>query len=112
PPHVALPPLCPPHLPFFLSLSRPPPTSTLFPYTTLFRSVSKLSRPPRKLRQTRSLRRQRPSRHRLRQLRLRHQLVRSQPSKLPRVRRLPLRQRKNRSARFPGQELVSCSSSA
>src|SRR5690348_17771480 len=28
---------------FFLLLIRPPPTSTLFPYTTLFRSASKAS---------------------------------------------------------------------
>src|SRR5439155_19199144 len=32
------------HLPLFFSTNRPPPTSTLFPYTTLFRTLRRRSR--------------------------------------------------------------------
>src|SRR5207248_11749491 len=39
-------PLLPLHCSFFFSTIRRPPTSTLFPYTTLFRSLHSLKRPP------------------------------------------------------------------
>src|SRR5699024_12794475 len=35
----------PPHPPFFVHMLRPPPSSTLFPYTTLFRSVHAKNKP-------------------------------------------------------------------
>src|SRR5205814_10333632 len=37
--------LCAFHILFFFLLTRPPPRSTLFPYTTLFRSSRKMSKP-------------------------------------------------------------------
>src|SRR3989442_721571 len=46
PPRVRIPPCAPPaHLPFFFLMIRRPPRSTLFPYTTLFRSLSLALRP-------------------------------------------------------------------
>src|SRR5207249_10511382 len=60
--HLSVSPL---HLFFFFLLTRPPPPSTLFPYTTLFRSSS-ISNPFRRLSQSRSsLRPVRPFRKRV-----------------------------------------------
>src|SRR5205085_7251196 len=56
---------------FFFLMRRPPPRSTLFPYTTLFRSVQRLGRAqagPRGFRGTAVRQRGRQDRRRLRQL--------------------------------------------
>src|SRR5690606_41429954 len=45
PPTRSAPPLISPHPHLFFLLTRPPPRSTLFPYTTLFRSLSLQAKP-------------------------------------------------------------------